>query len=290
MGQGSGTGNPYVCDFHVHIHGPYRSAANLLCDLDRHGVTDAVVLASPVDGSGAATVPLWYGRTVGRSAPVQFMVRRVAGGSWLGIRERPNNEEVQAVVEAGRGRLRWLFFANPYLPDAAGELHSALTDGGAVGLKLHLWTYPIGLLDPRIRRLVDVTAEHAGIVLVDLGSQPRAFDEIARLARSYPSVRFVIPHLPPPLEKVLRIAEAHDNVLLDTSSPQVSPRHVRRAIDRIGCSRIVFGSDAPREMGGDMRYSRWVIDALALDRDSYLSILGGNARREATRGTARSAR
>jgi predicted TIM-barrel fold metal-dependent hydrolase len=266
-----------ILDAHVHIHGSYTNPSMLLEDLNSYGIQRAIVFASPINGSGAASMPLWYGRTIGRSAIVQLGVRLAAGSRLLNRRERPNNDDVLRVVSRCQDRLDWLYFANPYLPDAQSELIRAVDRNGAIGLKVHLWVYPISLLDARVTDLLTVIQIRGLIALIDLGAQPEAFRSIEVLADQFSAVTFIIPHLPPPLERVLEIAERHQNIYLDTSSPQVTPKHVYQALSRIGPLRILYGSDAPREMGGDMRYSLSVIDTLTVDDETKGDLLCNNA-------------
>jgi predicted TIM-barrel fold metal-dependent hydrolase len=139
--------------------------------------------------------------------------------------------------------------------------------------------YPISLFDARIRCLLDRVADRHGIVLIDLGARRVAFDELGTIAASYPTANFILPHLPPPLEIAIELAAVHANIYLDTSSPQVRTRHVERALQRVGADKLIFGSDAPREIAGEMRYSIDVIDRLKVGDHEKDAIYSGNITR-----------
>ena len=64
------------------------------------------------------------------------------------------------------------------------------------------------------------------------------------LIKEFPNVRFILAHIGwESWRKVLDLCQRYDNTFVETSwQPS---RVIRRAVDRLGSSRVLFGSDFP---------------------------------------------
>ncbi len=103
-----------------------------------------------------------------------------------------------------------------------------------------------------------------------------------RLAERFPDMQFAALDAmtsPENLDQLLGIAEVLDNVTIDLTSSLCGPRGVRRAVDRVGADRLVFGSNF-YSMSRVARISALdVVEEAGLGEAERAAILGGNARR-----------
>jgi predicted TIM-barrel fold metal-dependent hydrolase len=167
------------------------------------------------------------------------------------------------------------------------------------------------LHEEKVWALVQVIAGHPGsLVYVHCGALsvgfrkklglPSHFDmrfsnpiDLHALASNFPRVNFVIPHFGAGyFREALMVADLCPNVYLDTSSSNRWMRYqsektdlarvFRRAIDAVGPSRLLFGSDSswfPRGWVGSVYRDQ--LQALAdagVDEEGARAILSGNLR------------
>jgi uncharacterized protein len=103
-----------------------------------------------------------------------------------------------------------------------------------------------------------------------------------RLAQRIPEMQFVALDAmtsPENLDQLLGLAEDCGNVTIDLTSSLCGPRGVRRAVERVGAERLVFGSNF-YSMSRVARISALdVAEEAGLGEAELEAILGGNARR-----------
>lgn len=273
-----------IIDSHVHVHGPYLSATRLLAEMDSSDVSQAVLFASPSKGVKGVQVPFWYSRTINRTPVGQSIVRWMSRSQAFRNLPPPNNEDVANVVSAAPNRFYMLHFSSPHDGYSPEPVVKSIEISNCIGIKLHLWVHPVSLQDDRINSLFDVANQRSLVVLIDLGGSQRALEEMPGVAARWPDVHFIIPHLPPPLDLVLKMAAAHPNVFLDTSGPQVTARHIVRAVKSVGADHVIFGSDSPRELGCTIQHSLRTIHSARLSAADEDLILSGNIKRLISRG------
>ncbi|MEP6716810.1 MAG: amidohydrolase family protein [Terriglobia bacterium] len=168
------------------------------------------------------------------------------------------------------------------------------------------------LHDERVIDLMERAARHpAPLVYVHCGALsvgfrrklglPSAFDmafsnpiDLHALAVQFPGINFVIPHFGAGyFREALMVADLCPNVYLDTSSSnkwmryqteEIDLRRVfRRALEVVGPSRLLFGSDSSWFPRGWVRQvfddQVAVLAEIGVSRDTACAILGGNSRR-----------
>jgi predicted TIM-barrel fold metal-dependent hydrolase len=140
---------------------------------------------------------------------------------------------------------------------------------GLRGLKLH--KHPGA-------EVLDAVAE-LGIPILYHPRRVALFDEIAR---SYPSVDLILAHLGSDLSadwrehlSAIEMARKYPNVYLDTGAV-VMTRYIEQAVEELGPSKIVYGSDEPEL---DCRLEIFKVRMLKLPRTQEEMILGGNMQR-----------
>jgi uncharacterized protein len=210
-----------VFDFHVRLTAGPRAAARLLAALDAGGITRAAVCAGGVIDIDRLSAQLADGGHVEAGA---------------------DNEAVLAACAGSGRRLVPFYFANPYAGPRPYRRQASLFRG----LELSPAVHGKGFRDPAIDALVRVAAE-AGhpVYTVCTGRDGARAADLVWLAGRYPTVPFVFGHCGftgIDTAGINRIA-LRDNIFVETSGCWCVA--VRRAVQRLGEDRVVFGTEYP---------------------------------------------
>lgn len=184
----------------------------------------------------------------------------------------PGDEaSVAAAVAKHPTRFVGYFMLNPTAPEAVARTHAAVYAQGLRCLCLFPAMHHTPLDDDRVKKVVEAAAGGDAAVFVHCGQLSvgvrralglaSAFDlrlgdplAVARLATTFPSVPFIIPHFGAGLlRETLMAADACPNIYFDTSSsnrwirftPGLTLDDVfRAALAVVGPGRILFGTDS----------------------------------------------
>ena len=243
-----------------------KHAARWVAELDRHGVSYAVSIAS---------VPA-------------------------------EEEAVRAGALASGGRLVPFLAVNPSTEAGVRQGARALAEGGFRGAILFPAASGVEACDPSLDPLYAAAASSGAIVAVHcgileirardlLGIRPR-YDArrasplaVSAAAERHPGVRFLIPHFGSGLFRETLIAGAQSpNILVDCSSSNSWMRiHdltletvFRKTLEVFGSRRILFGTDSstfPRGYRGDvLDATRRALDGIGVSQEDRARILGEN--------------
>jgi predicted TIM-barrel fold metal-dependent hydrolase len=153
------------------------------------------------------------------------------------------NREVARIIASRPGRFYGFAFVHPERDAGrvAALVHEAVAAHGFCGIKVHRY-------DARItREICDVARTYALPVLYDVMGEVSV---VELLAREYPDVPFVIPHLGSFADDwraqvaFLDPLTRHPNVYTDTSGVRRFDL-LEEAIRRAGPHKLLFGSDGP---------------------------------------------
>jgi predicted TIM-barrel fold metal-dependent hydrolase len=212
---------------------PAQLAATWVQELDRHGISKAVLIAS------------------------------VPG----------DQDSVIAAAQNFPDRFYAYIMVNPTAPDAVAQVESALSSGHIRGLCFFPAMHCYSIQDERARKLLDLAAAkpgtvafvHCGVLSVGVRRKlglPSLFDmrfsnpiDLHAVALRYPQTRFIAPHFGAGyFREALMLCDLCPNVYLDTSSSNSWMRYeeahldlrtvFRRALDVAGPKRLLFGSDS----------------------------------------------
>jgi predicted TIM-barrel fold metal-dependent hydrolase len=185
----------------------------------------------------------------------------------------PGDEtSVAAAVAKHPSRFVGFFMMDPSSPEPAARARRALFELGLRGICLFPAMHHVPLHDERVQQVVEVAASrpgsavfvHCGVLSVGVRRRlglPSRFDmrlgdplAVARLAAIWPQVPFIVPHFGAGLlRETFMAADAAPNIHVDTSSSNAWVRHTpgltleavfRSALDVIGASRLLFGTDS----------------------------------------------
>jgi uncharacterized protein len=209
-------------------------------------------------------------------------------------------------------RFYGFFMANPMAPDGLGRIQKAFAAGALQGVCLFPAMHRYSIAEPRLRPVFEMASEspgrvvfvHCGVLTVgvrrklDLASlfdmrYSNPIDLHAR-ATEFSKVNFVIPHFGAGyFREALMLCDLCPNVYLDTSSSNSWVRYqpetldlkgvFRRALEVVGPSRLLFGSDSsffPRGWHPAIYEAQIrTLSELGVGGEDARSILGGNLER-----------
>jgi predicted TIM-barrel fold metal-dependent hydrolase len=221
----------------------------------------------------------------------------------------PGDESsVAAAVARFPERFVGFFMLDPSGSEAVERTRRAVTDYGLRGICLFPAMHHVPLDDRRVHQIVEVAAAHRGTaVFIHCGvlsvgvrkklGLPSRFDlqlgdplGVARLAATFPSVPFIIPHFGAGFfREALMAADSSPNVYMDSSSSNGWIRYVpdltlesvfRTTIGVVGASRLLFGTDSsffPRGWQKDVHQTqKAAMTAAGISEADQVLILGGN--------------
>lgn len=292
-----------VADAHVHFFssGFYRALGA------------ALPAAARTAADAAETIP----RDLGWTAPgtdeeladawVAELDRHAISRATLIASVHGDESSVAAAVARHPSRFCGAFMLNPAAPDALARLDAAFAHEGMRTVCLFPAMHHVPVDDERSIAVFKAAERHGRAVFVHCGvlsvgvrkklGLPSPFDirlgdplAVAAVAVRHPSVPVVIPHFGAGFfSQALMAASMAPNILFDTSSsngwvgfhPGLTLRDVfARALDVVGPSRLMFGSDSsffPRGwQKGVYEQQRQILTDLGLSADDQGGIFGGN--------------
>jgi len=160
----------------------------------------------------------------------------------------PDNAYVAEVVETIPG-LYALVWGNPRAPGYLEEVERWLTHPKFIGLKLHPLLDGYLPNDPSVHPMIERILDRDFPVLIHCGhpifSLPWSIEE---LAVSFPEAKIVIGHMGHGnvvyINASIEVARRNPNVYLETSGMPMHTK-IREAYERVGETRVLFGTDVP---------------------------------------------
>jgi uncharacterized protein len=160
----------------------------------------------------------------------------------------PDNAYTREVVESIPG-LYALYWGNPRVPGYVEELHQYLEHPKFIGLKLHPLIDGYLPNDPSVHQMIELIVERDLPVLIHCGhpifTLPWSLEE---LAVSFPTLKMVIGHMGHGnvvyINASIDVALRNPNVYLETSGMPMHTK-IREAYERVGETRVLFGTDVP---------------------------------------------
>jgi uncharacterized protein len=212
---------------------PGQLAAAWVQELDRHGISKAVLIAS------------------------------VPG----------DQDSVTAAIERFPDRFYAYMMVNPLALDATAQVERGLSSGHIRGLCFFPAMHCYSIQNDRVGKLLDLASAkpgavafvHCGVLSVGVRRKlglPSLFDmrfsnpvDLHAVALRYPQIRFIVPHFGAGyFREALMLCDLCPNVYLDTSSSNSWMRYdeahldlrtvFRRALDVVGPKRLLFGTDS----------------------------------------------
>jgi len=145
------------------------------------------------------------------------------------------------------GRLDAFARIHPWYGDQSAALLERAFALGFKGLKLHPVTTIAHPAGEETLRLVRIAAAHNAPTLFHCADEPMATPlAVARAARAVPEATVILGHMGGYFhaDEAIRVAESHDNILLESSAMPYQAR-IREAVERLGAHRVLYASDGP---------------------------------------------
>src|SRR5207248_179351 len=165
-----------------------------------------------------------------------------------GVVFHPDNAYVAEVVESIPG-LYGLVWANPRAPGYLDEAARFLDHPKFLGMKMHPLLDGFHPNDPSVHPLIELLLERDLPVLIHCGhpifTLPWSIEE---LAVSFPAAKIILGHMGHGnvvyINGSIEVALRNSNVYLETSGMPMHTK-IREAYERVGETRVLFGSDIP---------------------------------------------
>jgi predicted TIM-barrel fold metal-dependent hydrolase len=252
-----------------------NDGSRLIAEMDQCGIAASVIM------------PMDFGLAAGEAA----------------ITIETKNRRLADIAAASNGRVFTFCGVDPRRSVAPELFERAVTEWGAIGLKLYPPTgfHPeddcaVALYDVAARLRVPVLF-HSGVVGYPLRSRFSRPSEIEGIAAEYPDLRIILGHIAfgrAWIDEAVDVARFKPNLLVEASGLRaLAPTaeqlagHLRPLIDALGADRVLFGTDRVG-MGG--AHGGWLKEWLRLDgdlvgsprisREELDAVLSGNANRE----------
>jgi predicted TIM-barrel fold metal-dependent hydrolase len=137
---------------------------------------------------------------------------------------------------------------DPWFDDrCVAALNIAVRDWGCRGVKLHPAHYTLYPFGPETVKLSRRAGELGLPILFHCGDEIMCLPyQIDRLAAQCSETTIILAHIGGFFsgESALNVAERNKNILVDTSEIPF-PEMVRKAVDRLGAEKVLWGTDAP---------------------------------------------
>ena len=160
----------------------------------------------------------------------------------------PDNAYTREVIESVPG-LYALYWGNPRVPGYVEELQEYLEHPKFIGLKLHPLIDGYLPNDRSVHPMIELIVERDLPVLIHCGhpifTLPWSLEE---LAVSFPQLKMVVGHMGHGnvvyINASIDVALRNPNVYLETSGMPMHTK-IREAYERVGKTRVLFGTDVP---------------------------------------------
>lgn len=170
---------------------------------------------------------------------VRFMLASSATATTVG--QRPATDEVLAMVTAHGDRLGGLLWVNPHDPAWADDVDRAIAAASLHGIKIHPVFDHYAVTREALDPIFACARAHGWPILThaDADGTPMSAARYEPLIRAYPDVPLILAHL---RLEAIPLVKRYDNVWVDTA--YVDATRVELAVDALGPTKILFGSDA----------------------------------------------
>lgn len=204
------------------------------------------------------------------------------GGVLYQVFEQPDMAPLQNAVRTHPDRFMGWVFVNPAGPeDPVAMIERFASIPGMIGVKAHpYWhAYPVEKLESAA-----ALCEEKGMpMLIHLGA--KSHGDYKLLPGKFPKLKVIYAHAGVPCyREVCEYAGQKENAFVDLSGPgYMDLRIARRALDRAGAGKCLFGSDGPYFRHHDGRFDFSVvldiIHGLGLGKDDLELVTGKNFER-----------
>ncbi len=196
-----------------------------------------------------------------------------------GLVFHPDNALTAETVEGVAGAYA-MYWANPREADCAREAAEYLEHPRFLGIKMHPLLDSYHPNDPIVHPIAELAIERDMPMLIHTGhpifTLPWSVEE---LIAEFPEAKVILGHMGHGnivyINAAIDVAARHQNVWLETSGMPMHTK-IKAGVDRVGETRVLYGSDAPfHDPGVEMRK----VEVSGCDEGETRRVLDTNARR-----------
>lgn len=173
-------------------------------------------------------------------------------------------EMAQAAVNQFPDRLIPYVYALPnYERPVLKEIDKAVSELGFPGIKIHVGECTLAeyVVDPVIK----LAGKRSVPCLIDFGGR---LNELERMAKKFPQTKLIVAHLGRYLcqdealiDRCIALAEVYANVFLDVSGVVILNK-IKEAIQQVGSSRVIWGTDGPHKKPDTIGFAQDELDKI----------------------------
>lgn len=137
------------------------------------------------------------------------------------------------------------------------QLDMAISKLGFRGIKIHAGECTLAdyVIDP----LIEFASKRGVPCLIDCSGR---YEPIEDMVRKFPDAKLIVAHLgcylcrdEKLIDRFISIAEAFKNIFLDVSGVVLTEK-IRKAIEKVGSKRVIFGIDGPHKSPDTITFAR----------------------------------
>ena len=210
----------------------------------------------------------------------ELLAKMDASGVERAILFAPDNALVRKAVQRYPNKFVGYVWPNPHDAGALSFVKSAVKHWGFRGIKLHPLVHAFLPTDEEVLPLVEFAGKERIPVAIHSGHPPFSLPwSIGELAEMYPEVKIVMLHMGHAhgayIQAAINTAKKFDNIILETSGVSMHSK-IKEAVERVGETRVVFGSDYPFH---DYSVELQKVEVAGLTRSQKNLVLHANAKK-----------
>jgi predicted TIM-barrel fold metal-dependent hydrolase len=266
-----------IIDAHAHACGEFANPETLIRILDELGVAKVALCPGLKGHTSAPPLP---------NIPITAIKQSYFYSQYFinpGLRfnynfllkeQQDGNQFVYSLVEKCPDRIIQVYWLDPRKPDFMVKLKNDFDRWRFRGIKLHQVCTPFEIDNYEIEQIASFGQERQLPLFIHLRSNKDA-RKMMSVAKNYPGINVVLLHLIG-LEEVIEDASMLKNIHYEISAySYISERRLKYAIDNLGASRIILGSDTPWDKSS-LKNNIARVNRLSIGNDEKERILGGN--------------
>jgi len=266
-----------IIDGHSHACGRYLTAEGIESMLDKCGANKAVIVPGELNSKTEYSLPdlakIFPKRNV---VKVTNRLTKLVMKITRKVKEIPEgNEYVYNLQSHSNGRVIQFVWITTAIKNPSKYLNAKLADWNFQGVKLHQCWETFSIDSDFFKEVAIWTENHDLPLFIHLYSDNDVL-KILDFKRNHPNLKLIIAHLFG-LEIFIRKNFKDKNLFFDSSPLQlISGLRLNRAIDYVGASNVLFGTDTPYGGKNNLYKSIERINNLKISNEDKQLILGLN--------------
>ena len=234
-----------IIDGHAHACGVYVNATSITKYLNEHHIDKLVLCGGEIKSRTNYHYPMMGNMIKSESLP--YVWNRLIGiliqKKRLKNTMEQQNDAVYRIARRMNGRVIQAYWVDPMQENCIKKMEEAYKTYQFKMIKLHQCWTEFDLLSKQSRVVFRFAKVHDMPVFIHLSDAAQA-RKLAKVATQFKQVPIIVAHMIG-FSTIVEHTKS-ENVYFDLSGPQLYSKEIlKKAIDKIGCERLILGSDHP---------------------------------------------